>query len=140
MKATNLSRAIWNSIADLASRSSTPREVYFSEVVKVDETAMLIWAKDFGDVAIPLVAFSYAFAYNDTVPTGVAHDGVAVSTQSQRREDKTHTNPNLLVQLVAPRVGDLVTILDPWGAKRFPMAIGLPQNVTGAWTEGTDGN
>lgn len=133
MRATSLSRSIWNALADLASRSQNPREVYFSEVVKVDDTRRLIWCKDFGDVAIPLVAFDRSFAYYDTVPTGVA--GSTVTTQVSRREDKTHTNRNFLTQAVMPKRGDLVVVLDPWGEKRFPVCVGLLHADAGAWGE-----
>lgn len=134
MRATSLSRSIWNSLADLAKRTQSPREIYFSEVTRVDETRLLIWANDFGDVAIPLVAFRRAFAYYDTVPTGVS--GSVVTTRVDRREDKTHTNGNYETHLICPKVGDVVVILDPWGARRFPMAVGLLSNLQDAWNEG----
>lgn len=133
MHATQLSRSIWNAMADLARRSQTPREVYFSEVTKVDVANKLIWARDFGDVAIPLVAFDRYFAYYDTVPTGIS--GASVNTRVDRREDRTHTNENYLTQLVSPRVGDVVVVLDPWGAKRFPVCLGLLRVNSKAWSE-----
>lgn len=133
MHATQLSRSIWNAMADLAHRSQTPREVYFSEVTKVDVANKLIWARDFGDVAIPLVAFDRYFAYYDTVPTGIS--GASVNTRVDRREDRTHTNENYLTQLVSPRVGDVVVVLDPWGAKRFPVCLGLLRVNSKAWSE-----
>lgn len=133
MRATDLSRSIWNAIADLARRSQSPREIYFSEVTRVDAVSQLIYAADFGDVAIPLVAFDRAIAYYDTVPTGVA--GSTVNTQVERREDKTHTNKNYLSQVVLPKVGDVVVVLDLWGAKRFPVCIGLLRGNANAWSD-----
>lgn len=132
MHATRLSRSIWNAVADLARRSQNPREIYFSEVTKADPANSLIWAKDFGDVAIPLVAFRRSFAYYDTVPTGVS--GSDVTTEVARREDKSHTNANFLTSIVCPKKGELVVIIDPWGAKRFPMAVGVLDSP-GAWEE-----
>lgn len=122
-------------MADLARRSQSPREVYFSEVVDSDPVKLLIWAKDFGDVAIPLVAFQYAFAYYDTVPVGDAHDGEPIATSLLRRDDKTHRNKNFLTSVVCPSKGDLAVVLDPWGAKRFPICIGTLASTDGAWEE-----
>jgi hypothetical protein len=135
MKATNLSRAIWNAMADLARRSQAPREIFFSEVVKADAISNLVWTKDFGDVAIPLVAFEYAFAYYDTQPTGNVTAGQPVKTKSVRREDVTHKNANFKTHVICPSVGDLVVILDVWGVRRFPVCIGLLQATGKAWEE-----
>lgn len=135
MKATNLSRAVWNAIADLTKRSTSPREVYFSEVVKADLVSNLIWTKDFGDVAIPLVAFEFSFAYYDTQPTGNVTSGQPVNTKSVRREDVTHKNENFKTHVICPSVGDLVVILDAWGAKRFPICVGLLNAGGKAWEE-----
>lgn len=132
MKASDLSARIWNAVADLARRAQTPREIYFSEVTRTDPANSLIWAKDFGDVAIPLVAFDRAFHYYDTVPTGVV--GSSVTTRTDLREDKTHTNANYLTEVVCPSKGDVVVILDVWGARRFPVCIGLLRGSR-AWSE-----
>lgn len=125
LRATGLSRSIWNGIADLARRSQSPREIYFSEVTKTDEVRRLVWAKDFGDVAIPLVAFASWFAYYDTQADGSV----------QRRDDPTHVNENFRTHVVMPRRGDVVVVLDPWGAKRFPIVVGTFLSVAGAWEE-----
>lgn len=124
MHATNLSRAIWNGIADLVQRNKSPREVYFAEVTRSDAAAGLVWTKDFGDVGVPLVSHIYSFAYYDTVPTGNATDGEPVATASERRSDPTNTNRNFLTTIVCPKKGDVVVILDPWGARRFPICVG----------------
>lgn len=122
MRATNLSRSVWNAVADLARRSQTPREVYFSEVSRADPARNLVWVKDFGDTSIPLVAFDSSFAYYDTIQTG----------EVVRRDDPT--NENYQTKTVCPKKGDLVVILDPWGAKRFPICVGL-LHASGAWEE-----
>lgn len=135
MIATQLSRYIWNSIADLANRSSSPREIYYCAVTKADPARNLIWAKDFADIAIPLVSFEYAFAYYDTAPTGAnVVAGVPLPTKQVRREDVTHRNKNFKTQIICPKKGDIVVVIDPWGAKRFPICVGLI-NSTGAWEE-----
>lgn len=129
--ASDLSKHVWNGIADLVRRSQTPREVYFVTVTKADKARNLVWAKEFGDVAIPLVAFSRSFSYYDTVPTGVS--GATVTTEKQKREDATHKNANYLAQVVCPKVGELIAVLDPWGAKRYPVCFGVVQSKTGFW-------
>lgn len=133
MRATDLSRAIWNGISDMVRRSEAPREFYFSEVVKSDPANNLIFVKDFGDVPIPLVAFARSFAYYDTVPTGVS--GLSVTTRVDRREDMAHTNKNFLANVVCPSKGDVVVVVDPFGAKRFPFCVGVLVNGKGAWAE-----
>jgi hypothetical protein len=131
MRATSLSGSIWNAMADLVRRSSSPREIYFSEVTKTDAERGLVWCKDFGDVAIPIVVSVQAFAYYDTVPTGIV--GSAVTTRVEKREDKTHRNANYLTDVVVPPRGEVVVILDPWGAKRFPVCLGVLTGGADAW-------
>ena len=133
MRATSLSRSIWNAMADLSRRSSSPREVYFSEVTKTDSERGLVWCKDFGDVAIPLLVSAQAFAYYDTVPTGVS--GSTVTTRVERREDATHSNANYLTKAVVPKRGEIVVVLDAWGAKRFPVCLGSLSGGPDAWKE-----
>jgi len=131
MPANDLGKNVWNGIADLVRRSQSPREVYFVAVTKADKTRNLVWAKEFGDVAIPLVGFLRSFAYYDTVPTGVS--GATVTTEKQKRSDATNKNANYLAQVVCPSVGDLIVVLDPWGAKRYPICVGTIQSRSGFW-------
>lgn len=137
MRATDLHPKIWNSLVNLIARSQSPREVYYVTVTKVDAQRKIIFTKDFGDIGIPLVAHSASFAYYDTQPTGVAHDGAAVTTQLVKQYDDTQTNPALRTEIIAPSVGDLVIVLDPWGAKRFPICIGVIQSKNGFWEDGS---
>lgn len=132
MQASDLSPEIWNAIADLIDRSKSAREVYFVKVVKADKERGLIWVKDFGDMAIPLVAHNYRFSYYDTQPTGAnVTAGVPLPTKKVLRADDD--NPVYRAQIVPPKVGQLVVILDPWGAKRFPICIGPVQSKQGYW-------
>jgi len=131
MPANDLGKNVWNGIADLVRRSQSPREVYFVSVTKADKVRSLVWAKEFGDVAIPLVGFSRSFAYYDTVPTGVS--GATVTTEKQKRSDATNKNSNYLAHVVCPSVGDLIVVLDPWGAKRYPICVGVIQSRSGFW-------
>ena len=107
MRATDLAPEIWNAIADEIRRQSSPREIYFTKVMKVDAKRKVIWVQDFGHMAIPLVGHCYSFDYYDTTATGAVQ------------------KKNAKAEVVMPKVGQMVVILDPWGAKRFPICIGV---------------
>lgn len=136
MQATDLTPEIWNAIADLVGRSQSSREIYFVKVTKTDKVNRLIWAQEFGDLAIPLVSHGFSFAHYDTIPVGNVTSGQPVDTQKQRREDKTQSNPAYQVEIITPKKGQVVCVLDMWGAKRFPICIGLVQSKRGFWEEG----
>lgn len=134
MKATDLSDEIWNAIADLVGRSQGQRELYFVRITKVDKSKLLIWTEDFGDLAIPLVAFKTSFSHFDTQPTGAnVVAGVPLPTKLFKRSDSTGQNPVYQTQIVPPQVGEVAVVLDPWAAKRFPICIGIIQSKTGFW-------
>lgn len=133
--ATDLTGSIWNAIADLVQRSRAPREVYFTKVTKADKIKMLVWAEEFGDLAIPLVSFTTTISYFDTEPYGNVTSGSPVNTRRQKREDKTQTNPAYETKLVCPKSGDTIIVLDLAGAKRFPICIGVIQSRSGFWEE-----
>lgn len=135
MIATDLSPEIWNSIADLVGRSGTVREIFFVTVKKVDKINKIVFVEDFGDLGIPLVSFNNSFSYFDTEPTGVAVSGSPITTRRAKREDTTQMNPALRTELVMPKVGELVVVLDPWGGKRFPICIGVVHSKAGYWEE-----
>ena len=129
--ATDLAGTIWNAISDLVSRSEQPRTLYFARVTKADKTKNLIWTEDFGGLAIPLVSHTYSFSYYDTVPDLANLTTGAVSTHSQKRGDTV--NSLYETQIVCPSKGDTVVIIDPFGAKRFPICIGVIHSKTGFW-------
>lgn len=133
MIATDLSSEIWNAIADLVQHSQTAREIYYVKVTRVDKKKKLVWAKDFGDLAIPLVAHSYSFSYYDTEPTGNVTSGQPVTTKKTLKTDKLQENPVYRTEIVTPKVGQLIVVLDPWGVKRFPICVGVIQSKTGFW-------
>lgn len=135
MIATDLSPDIWNAIADLISRSTGSREVFFVKVKKIDKTNKTIFVEDFGDLGIPLVSFNNSFSYFDTEPVGNAVSGSPVNTRKMKREDMTQLNPALRTVLVMPKVGEIVVVLDPWGGKRFPICIGVVHSKAGYWEE-----
>lgn len=125
MKATDLAPSIWNALFDQIERSKTAREIYFAKVTKADKTRKLIWVQDFGDLPIPLIGHNFSFSHYDTQANGTL----------KKREDKTQTNPTYLVEVVTPKVGQMAVILDPWGAKRYPVCIGVILSKSGYWEE-----
>lgn len=134
MQATDLSPEIWNAIADLVTRSQSSREIYFVTVKSRDAVRKLIYVEDFGDIGIPLVAHHLSYSYFDTQPTGAnVVAGVPLPTKSVKREDVTQQNPAFRTEIVLPAVGQLVVVLDPWGAKRFPICIGQIHSKSGYW-------
>lgn len=125
MRATDLSPEIWNAIADQIGRSSVAREVVFAVVTRVDNQKKHLFCDDFGDVAIPLVCFTTTFTYYDTQADGtVAFKG-----------DKTQQNTAYWTQIVMPKVGDVVAILDLAGSRTYPICIGVLQSAPGFWEE-----
>lgn len=136
MIANDLTPEIWNSIADQIRRSTATREIYFVTVTKVDKVKLLLWADDFGDLAIPLVAFSNSFVYFDTQPVGNVTSGSPVPVQLVKKEDVTQQNPALQTVIICPDVGDVVVVLDPFGARTQPFCIGIVQSKSGYWEGG----
>jgi len=133
MIVTDLSSNVWNAIYDVIARSQKGREITFGKVVKRDETKKLVWLEEFGDLAIPLVFFGYTFQHYDTEPIGNVTSGQPVSTKKTLRQDTTNTNPNYQVQVMVPKIGQMVAVLNPAGSRRFPMCVGAIQS-TDYWT------
>lgn len=126
MIARDLTREIWNAIADLVERSRSPREIYYAKVARSDQERKLVWVKDFGELAIPLVAFDVLGATYDNHPSSEnVTEGLPCPTTTTKRGVPT--------SVVCPKKGELVVILDPWGAKRFPICIGVIQSSKGFW-------
>lgn len=120
--ATELSPEIWNAVADSIDRSQAPREITFAKVAKRDQAKKLVWVEEFGNLGIPLVTFTSGFAYYDTDATGAVN----------KKEDRTGKNDAYHTQIIAPRVGQMVVILDPGGQHRFPICVGVLQS-SGFW-------
>lgn len=117
MRATGLAPNIWNAIADLIRRESPKREVRTGRVIKRDVAKAHIWLEEFGQTAIPLVAFDHSFDYFDTSDTGVERRTLQPSD----------------AKIVVPRVGELVVVLDMMGNRRFPMCLGVLKSKAGYW-------
>lgn len=120
-----IEREEWNLIREMILSLIPPKTMKFERVIKRDEKKFLIWTKEHGKTAIPLIDFERGFQYYDTQPTGNVTSGQPVKTKLVKKEDKTHKNPNLLTKLVTPRVGQTAIILEPWGNLRFPVCLGV---------------
>lgn len=126
MYATQLSDAIWNAIADLVRRSDSQREVYHVEVTKVDKTRNVLFADEFGDIGIPVVAHSLGHSFYDTQPDGSV----------QKKGADYETNDAYQAKIIMPMVGERVVVLDPGGSKSVPICIGVIQSPNGYWEGG----
>lgn len=120
-----IEREEWNMIRDLILSLIPPKTLSFEKVIKRDDVKHVIWTKEHAKTAIPLVDFDRGFAHYDTQPTGNVVAGVPMPTKLVKKEDKSHTNPNFLTQVITPRVGQTVIILEPWGNLRFPVCLGV---------------
>jgi hypothetical protein len=114
--ATDLAPALWNAIADEIRRQQSSREIFFVKVTKVDTKRKIVWADDFGSMGIPLVTLPFQFDYYDGTPTGVI-------------------KKTAIPEVMTPKVGQTIVVLDAWGAKRFPVCIGILQSKPGFWEE-----
>lgn len=110
-----LPSGVWNAIYEAIRKAIPPREVTFGKVVKSDAAKQLVWLAEFGDIAIPLVYHTASFEYMDTDETGVM----------QLRGDKTQKNERFHTQVIVPKIGQTVCVLNPRGQGRFPMCIGV---------------
>lgn len=105
MRATTLSKNIWNAIGDLANQNRSPREIFLQKVIKRDAESKLVWTEEFGQLAIPIFGFDYLVEYIDSADTSVVRRTVVATA-------------------IVPAINDLVVIVDMWGAQRFPVCLG----------------
>lgn len=126
MEADSLAPNLWNAISELVARGQSAREISIGRVTKRDTINRVIWLEEFGETAIPLVAFDYSFAYYDTTSTGSVI----------KREDKTDNDPAFRTKMLVPKVGQQAVILDMWGNRRFPVCVGIIQSKSGSYWQG----
>lgn len=130
MQADSLSPGLWNAITDLVRRQEAPAEISFHQVKKRDLAKKVIWVEEFGETGIPLVSFDSNFSY-----WAMRGSGNLVLTKIQ---DTTpdQTDPALRTNLLVPRVGQMVAILNPSGNRRFPICVGVLQSALGTYWQG----
>ena len=83
-----------------------------AKVTKSDPVNKLIWCKEFGSIPIPLIGFDYKVKYKYVNAAG---DVVLAET-------KAYSDA---VQILTPRVGDLVLIAQHLGTSRLPKCLGV---------------
>lgn len=123
-----ISNQEWNAIRDMIQQLLPAESVVFDRVTKRDTVDKLVWTKEYGNLALPLVSFQYGFAYYDTQLNANPTNALPVRSHQVRREDLTNQNVNFKTRLIVPKVGDMVVILDRYGIKRHPVCIGVTES------------
>lgn len=87
------------------------RQSYFTTgtVIRRDEVKKLVWLREYGSQAIPIVGFDHEATYYDTDAGGV----------TRKKKAK--------VTVCVPKVGEKVVVANEWGLKRMPRCIGVIQ-------------
>lgn len=126
--AETLAPHIWNALADMVARAAAPVEIVIDKVVKRDTVNKVIWTAQFGDTGIPLAVFGFSFATYDTQPDSTV----------RKRYDAggNDDDPAYHVGLIVPRIAQNVVILNPGGAGRFPVCIGVLRSNLGTYWQG----
>lgn len=97
-----------------------------AKVIKNDTKNKLIWVKELGDQPIPLLAFDYQVKYYYNEPFGnTTAVGSGVNARMASRKTRAHTKE---VEVLTPRVGDIVFIALHYGARRLPKCLGVIQS------------
>jgi hypothetical protein len=104
----------YDAIFEEIRRGIPPHEVTYGKVVKRDVTKKLVWLKEYGDQAIPIVGLRHIVTYYDTTPTGV--------------DKKT-----ALIEPEVPKVGELVVVLRQMGSRRLPKCLGPVLSRAGSY-------
>lgn len=104
----------WNAIQEFVNRllSRSGDAFVQGKVVRSDSARKVVWLKEFGDVPIPLVAFDYQvrFRYKETTGT------TTVAKTDPYSDD---------VEILTPRVGDIVLVAQQFGTRRLPKCLGV---------------
>lgn len=104
----------WASISALIQRHvgfGGKNHYFTAEVIKTDPANKLIWVKELGSQAIPLVGLDYDVKYYDTDGTG------AVTVRNAR------------ISPAVPSVGDPVFIVLELGSHSLPRCLGVIQGT-----------
>ncbi len=107
----------YDAIFEEIRRGIPPHEVTYGKVVKRDEKKKLVWLKEYGDQAIPIVGLRQKVTYYDTTPTGV-----------KKRE--------AVVEPEVPKLGELVVVLRQMGSRRLPKCLGPVLSRAGSYVGG----
>lgn len=92
-------------------------------VVKSDPKNNLVWLAEFGDQPIPLISFDYQVKYYYNEPTGnTTAVGTAVGSAMKTRKTQAYSKD---VEVLCPRVGDMVLVAQHMGSRRLPKCLGV---------------
>lgn len=92
-------------------------------VVKNDPIKKLVWLKEFGDQPIPCISFDYQVKYYYREPYGnTTAVGNAVNSRISTRKTKPYSKE---VEILVPRVGDIVLVAQHLGSRRLPKCLGV---------------
>lgn len=102
--------SVSNLIEKIAARVSGKRQDYFitGTVIKVDAVNQLVYMAEFGDQAIPIVAFNYTVDFYDDNGTGISKKTVTA-------------------KVAMPKIGDTILVARELGTRRLPRALGILQ-------------
>lgn len=128
-----IDREEWRSIRALVENLTGGKGEYFvtGKVIKRDVKRKLVWLKEFGDQAIPLVAFDYEVRYYDDNSKGrqisvpihvdeVPYSGTAIVGVPNKNTPKTAK-----VTVMVPKVGETVLVARELGTSRIPRCLGV---------------
>jgi len=120
-----ISEPEWESIATLVNKLMRQKGEYFvtGKVIQRDEVKKLIWLKEFGDQAIPVVGFDYEVTYYDETPSGVNTTTVGTGADFKTRAKKAK------VKVVVPKIGQSVLVAREFGTRRLPRCLGVIQGT-----------
>lgn len=130
-----LSQDDWREIQRYVNRALSQQGQSFVQgvVVKSDPIKKLIWLKEFGDQPIPLISFDYQVKYYYNEPFGnTTGVGTAVNARMKSRKTQAYSKE---VDILCPRVGDVVLVAQHLGSRRLPKCLGVIKSknyVTGA--------
>lgn len=97
------------------------------KVIKNDPKRKLVWLKEFGDTPIPCIAFDVQVKYYYTEPHGnTTAVGTAVNSRVATRKTKAYSPE---VEILVPRVGDVVLVARHLGSRRLPKCLGVIQST-----------
>jgi hypothetical protein len=95
------------------------------KVVKNDTINKLVWLKELGDQPIPLVGFDYQVKYNYVNSSG----------QTVIKKTTAHSGD---VEMLTPRVGDIVLVALHLGSRRLPKCLGVIKSTNYVRAGGSD--
>ncbi len=109
-----LTNADWREIESFVARvlSRSGEAFVQGKVVRTDTARRVVFLKEFGDTPIPLIGFDYQVKYSYTEPSG----------STTVRKTKAYSNE---VEMLVPKVGDIVLIAQHYGTRRLPKCLGV---------------